>query len=836
MGKLTNVWIFVLFVSHVKGEPFYGVYYKEHVRDPELGKEMLRNLARILHRVKNSAEFDPLKLSVCSLTGGYEIADSITKYLGRLNLTTYQADIDNLSRTSAILKYVGVTWIIVVDNFQILYRYVESKNYLWDPASKFIIVFVGYESESLPKLIFDSLWRKYKACKVLVTLAQENFRCLYKYSPFVFYHEEYGTVEKVYLDASEVPEGLLEGSQEETMKDIGEYSKIFKIENQPGKLIEESILKFSLFDRDTCTNIYTVENGTDNLEDGFKNWTCQAGNKNVKVWKDPLRIFEDFTDLNNYPLNVAVFNSLMMNISTEKNGKYVFSGMDAEALRSLKKYMNSQFRIKVIPSNSSRNDPFLEGLHRIENGNIDISITGYFMKNYQDMNHYKYTVAVFEDKLCLLAPSSGPVPKYAMPFTPFSRPLWYLLLAYNVIVAVLWHLVKHYGGEVNQENHDDPLNPRCHWHMPRISRGKIILSKLRNAFKNCQSERIRENYNGMHLLTSYRNNPERRAWKRDPLHKIQTGSHVFPQIEEDELDRVAGKDKFVKQPVTPNFSTNFKTHVAAEKLQDKRHQTEPPDIHACLKIFVDIYINIFYPLEGGKSSAQRFFLCNVLLLSIVVVGLYQSCLVSTLSKPMMRRELHTLADVAETDLTIVTKYDNLLASTFSEDSPVSNILRKKMKTLPSNIHSKDYVAFSRKAISLTRLATLKLEDLTSYYDQEGNKLIHVVEEYPSHYMLAYVVGIVSPYLDRIDALLLRMIQAGLFNQWCENMIYPIKMKENRINGKRNTKDIKLTLSHYSLTFLVLLIGLFGCTLVFLTELYIARNWKRSSVKVFHGRN
>lgn len=126
-------------------------------------------------------------------------------------------------------------------------------------------------------------------------------------------------------------------------------------------------------------------------------------------------------------------------------------------------------------------------------------------------------------------------------------------------------------------------------------------------------------------------------------------------------------------------------------------------------------------------------------------------------------------------------------------------------------------------MSLGRSSSFKLENLTEYYDEEGYKLLlHMVEECPATYALSYAGRLFSPYLTRINSLLLRMQQAGLIEKWYGDMLLRVKVQLGQSVPRRGDEHVKLTLEHLSLTFLGLGIGLFCSSVVFLGELHYAR--------------
>ncbi|XP_029680586.1 uncharacterized protein LOC115246111 [Formica exsecta] len=440
-----------------------------------------------------------------------------------------------------------------------------------------------------------------------------------------------------------------------------------------------------------------------------------------------IELYTNFENLNGYPIRVIVFGSLTMNFMFDKGTRtYKYKGLDADAMFLLEKSMGAQFRINVFSTNFTKGkiDPFHRSLQYIEDGKSDIIINGFFIYDYQKYRSYEFTASVYEDKMCLIAPTTGFIPKSYMPIMPFAPDLWTALAIYNILVSILWFLIKYYSGSFRRQE-------------------TVLLPLMRTEF-------------------------------------------VLP-----------------------------------------RQSSLPPRIHPYVSSCFDLVETSCYPLKedggSGSTTAQRVFLLGTLFFGLIVVGLYQSYLVSVLSNPFHYPELNTLEDVANSNLTLATKYYNLKEHAFTENTTLAKKLRSKIKVIVSDKPTIDMVAFGKnKVIAITRYTSLKIDDLSQYYDADGNELLHLVEECPSTYSLSYVIRLHSPYRERINGLLLRMQEAGLINLWYENMAYPTYVAEQKRKVEKSERRMKLTMKHYSLTFVGLSVGLLFCVVVFLAELYFAK--------------
>ncbi|XP_011702654.1 PREDICTED: uncharacterized protein LOC105458802 [Wasmannia auropunctata] len=437
--------------------------------------------------------------------------------------------------------------------------------------------------------------------------------------------------------------------------------------------------------------------------------------------------FDVSDNLNGYPIRVVVFPSLMMEITHDEGTKSSrFSRLDANVMSLLERAMGAQFRINVFhivnSTDGDYGDPFHRALQYIEYGESEIIITSFFIRRYKDeYRKYEFTASIYEDKLCLIAPTADFVPKSYMPIMSFASNLWVALAVYNILVSVLWFLIKYYSMSFRRQ--------------------KAVLLPLART------------------------------------------------TEEYVLSRRSAAD------------------------------LPPPRVHPYVSSCFDLIETSCYPLRedgaagaGGSTTAQRALLIGTLFFGLIVTGLYQSCLMSSLSDPFHYPELNTLEDVASSNLTIITKYYNLKENTFTENTTLDNKLRSKTKVFVSEESTYDVVAFGRRTIAISRYASVKLNDMSSYYDVDGNELLHIVEECPTTYLLSYVMRLHSPYRERINELLLRMQEAGLVRLWYERMAYPYYVAEQKRKMDKSERKIKLTMEHYSLTFVGLTIGLLSCTL------------------------
>ncbi|XP_014489320.1 PREDICTED: uncharacterized protein LOC106752264 [Dinoponera quadriceps] len=621
------------------------------------------NLRIILNYVRDEQRVSNLAtVSLVYLNAHSDLVDLVSAYVTSESIVSYKITTSNLSRKCAWQNRMDLTWILIVDDLELLNSFVREQSHIWKASNQYLIIITAAVSTELRE-IFQRVWRSYSVHRIVTVSVREEFRCLSRYLPFEKnQRSEYGVVRKV----------------------------------------------------------------------------CP-----LDRW-DRVELYDRLENLNGYPIRVIVFNSLMMDIVFDENTKNAtaYRRLDADVMFLLEETMGARFLIEVIPD-SSKGDPFHLSLRYVENGESDLIVTSFFVTTYKEFHRFEFTVSLYDDRLCLIAPAAGFLPKSYMPILPFTFDMWTTLAVYNLLVSVLWFLISYYS--LSFRRREAVLLPLMAERRPAI-RSLVVASTSR------------------HLPDS------------------------------------------------------------------------PPRVNPYVLSCFDLVETWCYPLKedsaGGGTTAQRALLFGTLFFGLIVTGLYQSCLVSSLSNPFHYPELTTLEDVANSNLTIITKYENLKENTFTENTTLANRLKEKLEVISYPKATNDLVAFDRNVTALGRYASVKLDNLSMYFDEEGNELLHIVEECSTMNLLSYVVRLHSPYRERINSLLLQMQEAGLVELWYRNMTYPIYADEQRRKMAKSSRRIKLTLEHYSLTFLGLSLGLLLCAIVFLAELYFANRPPSENARKF----
>ncbi|XP_037912067.1 uncharacterized protein LOC119652196 [Hermetia illucens] len=220
-------------------------------------------------------------------------------------------------------------------------------------------------------------------------------------------------------------------------------------------------------------------------------------------------------------------------------------------------------------------------------------------------------------------------------------------------------------------------------------------------------------------------------------------------------------------------------------------------------------------------SVERLFMTGCLLLSLTIGGTFQGSLTTSYSTKSYYADIHTLKQLDESGLPIGTSSRNLANILDSDNNPVLNSLQKKF--IISSVPVIDQTAFKRDICCIERASDITVIMTTTFELADGSALLHVIEECPRSYHLAFIVRKGWPFLTRFNEIVMRFSEAGFLFLWYEQAETAIILSE-RI---KRLKDLKDTLQAFSLedmqtAFYILLIGLIFCTIIFFFELWLGR--------------
>ncbi|XP_055844522.1 uncharacterized protein LOC129910943 [Episyrphus balteatus] len=420
-----------------------------------------------------------------------------------------------------------------------------------------------------------------------------------------------------------------------------------------------------------------------------------------------------FDNMNGYPLRVQIFKSVYARpiFNTSLNKMVSMEGADAQVALELQRSMNFTM-ILQRPSKDyfgerAANGSYNGAIGMIINSETDISLTGFFIKDYHVP--IEFTATVYDDQLCCYVPKAEQIPASILPICALRPSFWLTFILAGFICGTVW----------------------------------IIFRVLNLRFRICS-----KNYKSRNLSPNLR--------------------YQFIRIFND-------------------------TWVAWVKSNLTRF---PP------------------------FNSERMFLISICLVSVILGAIIESSLATVYIHPMYYQDINNLHELDESGLDIVYKYTSFKDDLFfSETSPLFAALNKKLRYLGDlDADLIQHLANHRDIASVTRYSSLILES----NDYILKKKIHVVEECPKHYMIAYAMPKDSPFGEKINQLLLRFLNGGLINKWIADMHAKadrLIMSQMIIHG--NSAFKVLTLVDLQLAFYVVVLGSLLSMILLGAEIY----WK-----------
>jgi hypothetical protein len=218
-----------------------------------------------------------------------------------------------------------------------------------------------------------------------------------------------------------------------------------------------------------------------------------------------------------------------------------------------------------------------------------------------------------------------------------------------------------------------------------------------------------------------------------------------------------------------------------------------------------------------SSSHQKVFVMTCFVFGIIIASIFQGRLVTVLSKPDYYSDIHTLEELDASGLVIGTGSPNLIVDTFStEESSLIKHLRDKIKYYNFSNAVMNYVAKHQNMSALNRLSNA-MYGLHHFHNSDGTFQLHIVEECPRTYFLAYIIPKGSPFLLRINTIITQFVESGIIDKWNEDTGFNMTAFERRKYSSNDSPKV-FSLEDLQMPFLVLVCGLFGSAVTFFVEL------------------
>ncbi|XP_022214016.2 uncharacterized protein LOC111068668 [Drosophila obscura] len=413
-----------------------------------------------------------------------------------------------------------------------------------------------------------------------------------------------------------------------------------------------------------------------------------------------------FHDMAGYPLRVQMFKSVFTRPEVDPDTGLLVSvtGVDFLVAQMLREKLNFTLLLQQPDKNyfgeRSANGSYNGVIGSIIQDGLDICLTGFFVKDYLVQQYMDFTVAVYDDELCIYVPKAHRIPQSILPIFAVGYDIWlgFILAAFGC--ALIWLLL-------------------------RLINLRLRIVKLRNSV--CRQAL------GIMVDTWV-------VWVRVNLSRLPS------------------------------------------------------------------------------SYAERMFIGSLCLVSVIFGAIFESSLATVYIHPLYYKDINTMQELDDSGLKVIYKYSSMADDLFfSETSPLFASLNKKLSwnhDLYADVI--DDVARNGGKAGVSRYNSLMLESSLFMLLRR----IWVVPECPKYYAISYVMPRDSPWEDAVNALILRLLNAGLIVKWIadEKSRVNIQMRARTLEAEAEAELARvLTIGDLQLAFYVVLGGNLLALLGFLLE-------------------
>ena len=233
----------------------------------------------------------------------------------------------------------------------------------------------------------------------------------------------------------------------------------------------------------------------------------------------------------------------------------------------------------------------------------------------------------------------------------------------------------------------------------------------------------------------------------------------------------------------------------------------------CLPALDMFQVFILSPVyHSPRILTQRLLFVSCLLFSLVIISTFQGLLVTNITSPSYGTDIHTLDELYESNLQILT--ESISTKELLKDAEF--VISRKITLYDGSQEEIIQKVLKSEAAMTERESSVRFLAI-KYASPNGAVQMHMVEECPSYYYLAYMVPKHSPYLRGFNSFFRKVLEPGLTQKWYWNSI-DIKTRLSYGKSQHQTKTPKLfSLSDLQLAFYILATGLLLSALAFVAE-------------------
>jgi hypothetical protein len=214
---------------------------------------------------------------------------------------------------------------------------------------------------------------------------------------------------------------------------------------------------------------------------------------------------------------------------------------------------------------------------------------------------------------------------------------------------------------------------------------------------------------------------------------------------------------------------------------------------------------------------QLAFLMGCMIFNIVILGILQGFLFTSFTKTLYHKDVNTLEEVVQLGLPIASDRWNLIGT----DSDIM----KRLKIIQADPNDKilDRVAYQRNLVAFQSKLSFTLASRSKYVDEDGQPLLHIVDECVGSYAVATILPKGSAFLKIFNHIIIKLSEGGFPWKWLYDYFDSIiAEKMIRRSKKHHTRVNSFSLHDIESGFHILILGNICAVLVFVGEIM----WKR----------
>ncbi|KNC30647.1 hypothetical protein FF38_11698 [Lucilia cuprina] len=161
-----------------------------------------------------------------------------------------------------------------------------------------------------------------------------------------------------------------------------------------------------------------------------------------------------FYNMRGYPLRVQLFKSVYSKpiVNPITNKVESLYGVDGKVANLLQKHMNFTMNLQSPDRNyfgqRSPNGTYNGVIGSIVNNELDLCVTGFFVKDYM-VPEMDFSVAVYDDKLCIYTPKAKKIPESIVPIFAVRYDLWIGFIFMAFVCSFFWALLRVFNLHLN---------------------------------------------------------------------------------------------------------------------------------------------------------------------------------------------------------------------------------------------------------------------------------------------------------------------------------------------------------------------------------------------------